>query len=47
MILIITEQKSRNIIDEEIMAYLADEKSLDGTVDLIQERASILVSAQF
>ncbi len=35
-----------NIIDEEIMAYLAGEKSLDDTVDMIQNRASILVSEQ-
>ncbi|MDE5772213.1 MAG: extracellular solute-binding protein [Ruminococcus sp.] len=35
-----------NIIDEEIMAYLAGEKSLDDTVYLIQNRASILVSEQ-
>lgn len=34
------------IIEDEVMAYFAGEKSLDDTVDLIQNRASILVSEQ-
>lgn len=34
------------IINEEIMAYFAGEKSLDETVDLIQNRAQIWVSEQ-
>lgn len=35
-----------DIINEEIMAYFAGEKSLDATVDLIQNRTSIWVSEQ-
>ncbi|MDE6101453.1 MAG: extracellular solute-binding protein [Ruminococcus sp.] len=34
------------IIEDEVMAYFAGEKSLDDTVDLIQNRASIWISEQ-
>lgn len=36
-----------NIIEEEIMAYFVGEKSLDDTVDMIQNRASIWISEQY
>lgn len=35
------------IIEEEVMAYFAGEKSLDDTVDMIQNRASIWISEQY
>lgn len=35
------------IIEDEVMAYFAGEKSLDDTVDLIQNRASIWISEQY
>lgn len=36
-----------NIIENEVMAYFAGEKSLDDTVDMIQNRASIWISEQY
>ena len=36
-----------NIIEKEVMAYFAGEKSLDDTVDMIQNRASIWISEQY
>lgn len=36
-----------NIIEKEVMAYFAGEKSLDETVDMIQNRASIWISEQY
>lgn len=36
-----------NIIEDEVMAYFAGEKSLDDTVDMIQNRASIWISEQY
>lgn len=35
------------IIEDEVMAYFAGEKSLDDTVDMIQNRASIWISEQY
>lgn len=35
------------IIEDEVMAYFAGEKSLDNTVDMIQNRASIWISEQY
>lgn len=35
------------IIEDEVMSYFAGEKSLDDTVDMIQNRASIWISEQY
>ena len=35
------------IIEDEVMAYFAGEKSLDDTVDMIQNRASIWISERY